>query len=217
VRERDAEKSRQAILLAAEAEFAEKGFFGARVDEIADRAQINKRMIYAYFGDKKGLYKQVLFLVYTRLELVDRAVLASGHRGPTLIREIIGAYFDFLRDNPTVVSILLWENLHRGAYLKELENGRIERDTIRHFAALLEAGKAEGVFKKEIDSWHTVLSLITVCFANFSNQYTLSKLFGRDLTDAAQIEERKQFTADMMVAYLCGSNEGGQKDDISLD
>lgn len=194
------------ILLAAEKEFAEKGFWGARVDEIAAGATINKRMIYAYFGDKEGLYKQVLFLVYGRMETVERELIQQQYTGERLIREIIGAYFDFLKHNPTFVSILMWENLNKGRYLRELENNRIERSTIQYFVDEVEQGKHDGIFRSDIDAWHTVLSMITTCFANFSNQYTLSKLFGRDLSDEELIEERKKYTADMMVSYLCNKD-----------
>jgi len=203
MRQRDPERSRQEILAAAETEFAEKGFFGARVDEIAQTAGINKRMLYAYFGDKEALYKQVLFRVYGRMESVERQLVEAQLKGTELIRAIIGAYFDFLRQNPTFVSILMWENLNQGRYLREMESRRIERSTIRYFVDALETGRQDGTFRREIDPWHTALSLITTCFANFSNQYTLSKLFGRDLGSEEIIASRKAHTVELMLAYLC--------------
>jgi len=57
---RDPEAARRRILDAGAAEFATVGFAGARVDRIADRAGINKRMLYHYFGDKQGVYGAVL-------------------------------------------------------------------------------------------------------------------------------------------------------------
>lgn len=202
MRQRDPERSRQEILAAAETEFAEKGFFGARVDEIALVAGINKRMLYAYFGDKETLYKQVLFRVYGRMEAVERELVEKQYTGEELIRAIISAYFDFLRDNPTFVHILMWENLNRGKYLRELESSRIERSTIRYFVDTLEAGRQDATFSRDIDPWHTALSLITTCFANFSNQYTLSKLFGTDLTSEDTLAQRKEHTTQLMLAYL---------------
>ena len=53
---RDAERTQQAILAAAEDEFADKGLAGARVDTIAEQSGVNKRMLYYYFGSKEGLY-----------------------------------------------------------------------------------------------------------------------------------------------------------------
>src|ERR1043166_4115363 len=54
--ERDPEATRANILAIATEEFAEKGFSGARVDDIAARTDTSKRMIYYYFGDKEGLF-----------------------------------------------------------------------------------------------------------------------------------------------------------------
>ena len=209
MRERDPEKSRQSILEAAEAEFAQKGFWGARVDEIAARAQINKRMIYAYFGDKEGLYQQVLFRVYARMEEAERQLMGRNLSGKALIREIIGVYFDFLQQNPTFVSLLLWENLNQGRYLKAMEGSRIRRHTLIAIEEALDKGKEEGVFRKALDSRQIALSLITVCFANFSNQYTLSRLFDTDLTHPSSIQERKEHTVQLMLSALCLDTEGG--------
>jgi TetR/AcrR family transcriptional regulator len=58
-RRRDAERSRQALMNAALDEFAEKGFDGARIQDIADRAGVNKQLIAYYFGGKEGLYQEV--------------------------------------------------------------------------------------------------------------------------------------------------------------
>ena len=55
IRRRNAESTKRRLLDAATAEFAERGFAGARIDRIAERAGTNKRMIYAYFGDKDQL------------------------------------------------------------------------------------------------------------------------------------------------------------------
>src|SRR5580692_3648685 len=79
---RNPERTRGRILSAALKEFAAKGFAGARVDVIARRADINKRMLYHYFGDKEGLFKAVL-----RRKLSERRALAetlSGDPSETL-------------------------------------------------------------------------------------------------------------------------------------
>lgn len=200
---RNPELSKQRILQAAEAEFAEKGIYGARVDKIAADAEINKRMLYAYFGDKETLYKVILSQVYKRMENVEREIVDCRYTGKVLIEKIICAYFDFLKSNPTFVNILMWENLNQGQYLRQIEGSRIERGTIQYFVAELENGKKDGIFRESIDSWHTAVSLITTCFANFSNQHTLSKLFHADMVSDKMIEQRKKHTTDMMLAYLC--------------
>ncbi len=203
-RQRTSERSRSDILLAAEYEFSDKGFYGARIDEIARRAGINKRMIYAYFGNKETLYKHVLAHVYARMAQVEQTIVDADYSGEELIRHIISAYFDFLRDNPSFVNLLMWENLNKGRFLKEIENSKIQRATIGIFLKELQKGKEDGSFRADIDEWQTVISLITMCFANFSNQYTLSRLFSTDLSSAEAVEQRKQHTTEIILAYLQG-------------
>lgn len=202
MKERNPQKSKIAILTAAEYEFAEKGLFGARVDEIATKANINKRMIYAYFGDKEKLYTQVLLHNYSKMEAVENILVEEKSSGVELIKNIISTYFDFLYNNPSFVNILMWENLNKGYYLKQLEDATIERKSIKHFINAIEMGKKDGTFKQEIDSFQTILSMITTCFANFSNQYTLSKLFNTNLTSKETFEKRKQHTIELITSYL---------------
>ena len=58
-RKRDAQKSRRKIVLAARAEFAAKGYAGARMEQIADRAEVKKELIYHYFRGKEHLFEEV--------------------------------------------------------------------------------------------------------------------------------------------------------------
>ncbi len=206
MKERNPERSRRMILTAAENEFAEKGFFGARVDEIAAVADINKRMIYAYFGDKEELYKQVLLQSYRKMEEVEQRLVSLDLSGEELIATIINTYFDFLSENPAFVNILMWENLNKGKYLREIEDSVIERKTIQYFIQAIDEGKKDGAFRENIDSFQVVLSLITTCFSNFSNQYTLSKLFHTDLTDKENIEMRKKHITEIIKTYICEVN-----------
>src|ERR1700754_2019020 len=68
---RDPDRTRAVILAAATDEITAKGLGGARVDEIAARAGVNKRMIYHYFGDKDGLYLAVLEATYAAIRTAE--------------------------------------------------------------------------------------------------------------------------------------------------
>src|SRR5258708_12655469 len=65
---RDLNRTREKILAAALSEFSERGFAGARVDAIARRARVNKRMLYYCFGTKQDLYREIL-----RRKIAERA------------------------------------------------------------------------------------------------------------------------------------------------
>ena len=61
---RDADRTRADILAVATREFADRGYAGARINEIADKTSTTKRMIYYYFGGKEQLYIAVLERAY---------------------------------------------------------------------------------------------------------------------------------------------------------
>lgn len=149
--QRDAEKQGD-LLCAAENEFSQKGFYGARIDEIARGAGVNKRMIYEYFTSKEGLYKAVLTRVYRRLCEREVGVLSENITPEEAIYKIIHMYFEFLNSNETFVHLVLWENLNEARYLKELSLLDIKSRPSSFCARLLRVEKKEGAFRREIDT-----------------------------------------------------------------
>src|SRR5207302_2786459 len=75
-RTHDAEGAREAILNAAEEIFAEHGFDGARIDAIAAASGYNKSLIFHYFGDKLGLYREIVLHVREQFQGWFARVLA---------------------------------------------------------------------------------------------------------------------------------------------
>lgn len=108
-RPRDAEATRRALLGAATAVFAEHGFAGARVDEIARRAGVNKRMIYAYYGDKEGLYHAVLS---SRLAAPKAATELAASADPRkALEDLVRWWFRLLAEDPAFARLLAWDLL----------------------------------------------------------------------------------------------------------
>lgn len=202
-RVKDSQKSKEDILAAAEAEFSEKGLYGTRIDEIAQSANINKRMIYEYFGNKEDLYKAVLISVYSRLSIKELGLLFEDISCVEAIRKIIILYFEFLRDNPTYVNLILWENLNKGKYIQGIDFSTIKDPTIEQMRKVISHGKEEGVFKQSVDTEQIILSLLTYTFSYFSNRYTLSKLLGRRLDSEENIKNRIENVTEMFLGYLC--------------
>lgn len=202
-RNRDSQKSREDILRAAEEEFAQKGIYGTRVDEIAKKANINKRMIYEYFGSKEGLYKAVLANVYGRLSHKEIGLLSEDIPSKEAMKKIIVLYFDFLKNNPTYVNLILWENLNKGKYIQDMDFSTIKDPAFELFRKVINRGKAEGEFKQDIDTEQMILSLLTYTFSYFSNRFTLSKLLGRKLDDEENIKKRMENVTEMFLEYMC--------------
>jgi AcrR family transcriptional regulator len=103
---RDAEATRRRILAAATAEFAAAGFSGARVDRIAAAAASNVRMIYAYFGDKDGLFRAAL------TASIGAMAAAVPPRADDLAAWA-GELFDYHHRDPTALRIAMWAQLER--------------------------------------------------------------------------------------------------------
>lgn len=105
------EKTREAILAAAEAEFADYGFDGARVDAIAERSGSNKTLLFRYFGDKLGLYAEVLRRADQNLHALQAQVFSPlrAEQPAASLATAIGVIFDYLVDHPRFLRILTWE------------------------------------------------------------------------------------------------------------
>src|SRR5438045_7051384 len=94
---RDPAATRKKLISAARREFAQSGLAGARVDEIAARAGVNKQLVYHYFGDKDALYLAVLEWVYEELRAKERELNLEGLPPEQAIRKLIESSFDHLR------------------------------------------------------------------------------------------------------------------------
>lgn len=108
-RPRDADATRELLLEAATEIFAEHGFAGARVDEIAKRARVNKSLIYAYYGDKEGLYRAVLSSrLAAPLSSIAFATESDPRRG---LEAVIRRYFRLLLEDRAFARLLAWDLL----------------------------------------------------------------------------------------------------------
>jgi AcrR family transcriptional regulator len=199
---KDSKKSREDILRAAEEEFSDKGLYGTRVDEIAKKANINKRMIYEYFGSKENLYKAVLVEVYSRLSQIEIESLKNEGSCTQKIRNIIEVYFKFIRDNPSFVNMVLWENLNKARYFNELDIKAIKDPTITLLRRIIEEGKQNGSFRVDIDTDQIIFSILTFTFSYYSNRYTMSALMRKKLDDDKNIQSRIGYVTDMFLKYM---------------
>src|SRR6516162_6138949 len=94
-------KTRAAILKSALQEFAREGIAGARTDEIARRARVNKALLYYYFGDKEGLYAAALEQVFSGLAGRVTAVLDHAELSPReRLLNYVQAHFDYIASAP---------------------------------------------------------------------------------------------------------------------
>jgi AcrR family transcriptional regulator len=200
---RDPERTQAAILASATAEFTAKGLGGARVDEIARRARVNKRMIYHYFGDKDGLYLAVLEMAYAGIRTAELGLHLSDKDPVEGMRELVLFTWRYFIDHPEFLSLLGTENLHRGAYLKKSRKIRdLHSPLVGMIADLLERGAKQGVFRRNVDPVELYISIAALGFFYMSNRFTLSTIFGRDLIAPASLAARGKHIVEVVLAYL---------------
>lgn len=186
-RKRDPERTRAAILEAGQHEFAQKGYAGARVDAIAKRAHINKRMLYHYFGDKEGLYLAVLEVSYAAIRSAE-AQLDLTHREPIEgMRRLIRFTWTYYLENPEFLPILAAENQNRARFLKQSERiVQLNSPLIDALRTVLAHGGADGTFRRDVDPVELYISIAALGAFYLSNRWTLSTIFRRELmTEAA--------------------------------
>ena len=92
---RDPEATKARILAAALREFSAKGISGARVDAIAARAKVNKRMLYYYFESKEGLFREILRRRLHERSANLRTTGASEIVAPGIPRPLFGSRASF--------------------------------------------------------------------------------------------------------------------------
>jgi AcrR family transcriptional regulator len=201
--QRDPERTRASILAAATREFAENGIGGARVDSIAERAGINKRMLYHYFGDKEQLYLAVLEEAYVGIRTAEKSLNLSDLEPEQGIAELAMFTWDYFLEHPEFLSLLGTENLHRARWLrqstrlKELHSSFIDK-----LSDLLRRGKAEGLFRPDVDPLNLYLTIAALGYFYLSNQYTLSTIFGRDLMDKSNLDVWKRHIVHVTLASI---------------
>lgn len=198
--EASGESSREFLLTAAREAFAARGLEGARVDDIARRANINKQLVYHYFGSKDGLYAAVLEQIYRQIREREQALELSSFPAEEAMRRLVEFSFDYLAEHPEFVALVGDENVHDGRHLQD--SSRVEemnRPIIELLRETLERGTADGVFRKGLDPLHIYLSIAGMAFFYFSNIHTLSRIFSRPLGSAAAIAERRAHIVDFVL------------------
>jgi TetR/AcrR family transcriptional regulator len=195
--------TRKKLLTAARREFADSGLAGARVDEIADRAGVNKQLVYHYFGDKDALYLAVLQWVYEEIRTHERELNLEGLPPQRAIRKLIESSFDHLAAHPDFIVLLNDEN--RGGARHVRGSRRLEAmhsPLVSMVSKILKEGVRTGAFRKGINPLHLYISIAGLSYFFFSNTPALSAIFGKDLASPAAKRARRKHVVDLVLQAL---------------
>jgi len=203
LRTRDADRTRETILRAAMAEFAGHGFGGARMEKVAERSKVDKKLIYYYFEGKDELFLAVLEQTYADIRAAERDLHLEASDPLEAIRRLVAFTWRHYLAHPEFLALLNAENMLRAGHLKR--SGRIRQmnsPLIEVLASVLRRGERSGALRPGIDAMQLYISIAGLAYFYLSNHHTLATIFGRDLMTPKAHEERLDHMCDVILAYV---------------
>jgi AcrR family transcriptional regulator len=202
-RRRDPARTQTDILDTATREFAEHGYSGARVDEIAALTRTTKRMIYYYFGGKEGLFVAVLQRAYAGIRALEQQVDVDHLDPESAVRCVAELTFDHHESHPDFIRLVSIENIHRAEHMAKLDEFvALNSPAIAVLEDILERGHAEGTFRRRIDPVDLHMMISAFCVFRVANRHTFGTIFGRDMLDPQLRDRYRRMVGDMVVSYL---------------
>jgi len=206
---RDAERSRAAILAAAERLFARRGFDGTSLSDIGAEAGLSRGAPSYFFGSKEQLYADVLAAAFASRQLATerafepvRAWAAGAERTPALRSALMRAatgYLTYLSEHPTFVALIMREELADAGRLRGASSASTAMQDA--FLALRRAGARRGLRKFRVDE--AVLLFVSLTFAPVSYRHTLLRGVGVEASSASGIRRQARLAVEQMMHFLC--------------
>ena len=202
-RSRDADRTREEILRAAMTEFAGHGYGGARMEAIAERSGVNKKLIYYYFVGKDELFLAVLEQTYADIRSAERELHLEASEPLEAIRALVEFTWHYYLDHPEFLALLNSENMHGAGHLKRSRRIRqMNSPLIEGLAEVLARGARSGELQAGIDAMQLYISIAGLAYFYLSNNHTLSTVFGRELMTPAARAARLAHMCAVILGYV---------------
>ena len=200
---RDADRTRAEILAVATREFADKGYDGARVDEIAAKTSTTKRMLYYYFGGKEGLYIAVLEQAYAGIRALEQK-LDVEHLDPVeAMRKLAELTFDHHEAHPDFIRLVSIENIHRAEHIaRSTALSGLANPALDVLTRILSRGRAARQFRADVDALDVHMMISAFCVFRTANRHTFHAIFQRDMLDPKRRKHYRRMLGDLVLAYL---------------
>src|SRR5579884_2831547 len=210
----DAQKTREVILNAAEAVFAEHGFDGASMDAIAQASGYNKSLLFQYFGNKLGLYTQVLKRADEQLgELMarmfspllnDETIAINSDRFRDFLSSACGAFFDYMVEHPHVMRLFNWEQAEGWQTFTQIAS-QFEPEDLRKFEALFQRAHNSGLLRRDLDLVVMVVLIQQICWSSPAALPVYQLLFAeKDVSSTSALSHVREQIVAFLVAGIMG-------------
>ena len=202
---RDAERTREAILAAAEDCFARLGFDGTSMQQIGDDAGVARSTPAYFFGSKEALYDAVLTRAVARgQEAMARAYAKGGEADSAedAVESYVGAFLDFLGHDQNFLRLMQREALGDGSRVAEFFGRAVEEAV----AALAPAAEKAGVSPQRL-----ILDLVALCWYPFAHEHTLLPALGMKPREPGFLDEQKRHLGDLVRAMTHPTNRSATR------
>lgn len=190
------------IIAAAKKIFLQKGLAGARMQDIADEAGINKALLHYYYRSKDKLFEMVfdaaLDKVISRLALIISTNMPLAEK----IRTIAQVYIEGLSENPHLPLFILNELQQDPELLIRKFKARPNFPNLQHFLMEIAQAGEQGIIKK-ISPIQLLINILSLCVFPFAARPLLKGILGMDdVQFRLLIEERKQLVGDFIMKAI---------------
>ena len=192
-------KTKDRILDAAEQLFADKGFDGTKVQEIATSAGVNKAMLYYYFKDKDELLIAVIGRIIGGIRDAIPRYFDREENAAQNIEHFLDFYIEYLADNSSFVRLMAWE------MLSARHVQAIAKDYIIPVFSLMRERITEAIAKgwiRDVSPEHTVFSVVGMNVFYIVASPLFMLILGDDPLCPEMIAKRKQSVKDLIMHGL---------------
>lgn len=181
-------------------EFANHGYDGAKVHQIAKQAGCNTRLIYHYFDNKERLYMAALRQIYSDIRTQEEALHLESLPAEEAFTRLIETTFDFFENNPAFLAITRSENLLGGRFIAQMpEIQKMSAPFLSKVSDVLSRGCTAGVFRPGIDPLQLYVSIVALSAHHINAGHTLSATFGTDLSCHEWRRERRTHVVETII------------------
>lgn len=199
---RDPERTRADVLAVATEVFADSGYSGARIDEIARRTRTTKRMIYYYFGGKEQLYLAVLEEAYRGIREAEQSLQVQELEPAEALRRLAELTYDHHLKHSDFIRLVAIENIHRGRFISELESLHdLNTPAMGVLDGIIAQGHQKGVFREEVNALDLHLLISSYCVFQVANRYTFSVLFDSEFASPQRQHQMRSLIGDVVVRW----------------
>ncbi len=197
--------TRDRVLQVAQVLFAERGYRGTSLRDIAKRIGIKAPSLLHHFPSKQQLYLSVLDKMFESLEDAANAIAWGRESRQERMRQAVGDAIDFIASHPDFVRIMWKEMADESGVGRQVLKRRLP-PLFSIAVNFIFRGQRDGEFRAEVDPLHFMWSLNSITIGYFTTAAMIRRLWSMNLLEPAMIERRKREVIDMVERTLFTAN-----------